>query len=111
MLKKRFLYTLIISLVITLLSPYYFSSYFEKKPDNLEQNVSFGGPFPYLSQNVNLPASEQSYPLEIDFSSPFEKDTDIKLVMFILSLSAFFALFFSFYTIIVRFFTKDDRPK
>ncbi|SFA76422.1 MULTISPECIES: hypothetical protein [unclassified Bacillus (in: firmicutes)] len=111
MIKKRFFYTLIISLVITLLSPYYFSSYFEKKPDTLEQNVNFGGPFPFLNQKVDLPSNEQSYPLEINFSSPIKKDTDVKPFMFLLSLSTFFALFFSFYTIIIRFFTKDDRPK
>jgi multisubunit Na+/H+ antiporter MnhB subunit len=109
MIKKRFIIIGIISLLITLSSPYLFKGYFEKKPHQLTQNVHFGGPIPFVNQEVVLPGKESSYPLEVDFQSPFEEKTHINLISFFFSLIIFFTILFSLYSLIIYFFRKNDR--
>jgi len=111
MLKKRIVTILILSLAITILSPFFFYSYFEEKPTDLNQNIIFGGPFPFAEQTINLPNEKESYPIEIKFESPFEKDTIFKVTPFLFSLFSYFLFLFAFYTIIRRFFTKPIKVK
>ncbi|WP_102271607.1 hypothetical protein [Cytobacillus massiliigabonensis] len=104
MLKHRLIIVGIFSLVITLISPFIFHSYFEAKPKNINQQLSFGGPFPYAEQTVTLPAGDKLYPLEIKFQSPFEKETKFNIIPFILSFVCLFLFFFAIYSMITRFF-------
>ncbi|KOP81924.1 hypothetical protein ACFFHH_24975 [Cytobacillus solani] len=104
MIKHRIIIVGIFSLVITLISPFVFYSYFETQPKILNQQLSFGGPFPYAEQTITLPAGEELYPLEIKFESPFERETKFNIIPFILSFVCFFLFFFAIYSIIARFF-------
>ncbi|WP_057766222.1 hypothetical protein [Cytobacillus praedii] len=104
MLKTRLIITGIFSLGITLLSPFVFYSYFETQPQILNQQLSFGGPFPYAEQTVSLPSGKNHYPLEIKFESPFEMKTEFKIIPFIFSFVCFYLLIFAIYSIIARFF-------
>lgn len=108
-LKKRTLIISIISLLVTLTSPYLFKGYFEKKPYSLTQSVHFGGPIPFVNQEVILPGKESLYPLEVDFQSPFEEKTHINLISFFFSFLIFFSIFFSLYHLLIYFFRKNDR--
>ncbi|MBP2239968.1 Na+(H+)/acetate symporter ActP [Cytobacillus eiseniae] len=106
MLKKQIIIIGIISLIITILSPFYFVSYIEALPDSLNQKLAFGGPFPFAEQTFTLPDEENQYPLEVHFESPFEKETKYKITPFIFSYICLFLFFFALYTIIARFFTR-----
>ncbi|NHM29632.1 hypothetical protein [Neobacillus terrae] len=105
--KGKFIIVFIISLGLTIASPYYFKSYFEKKPTDLNQTVHFGGPIPFVGQTVVLPDVDKQYPLEVKFQSPIKKKTDFSFVPFIISFIILFALLFSLISIIIRFFKKD----
>lgn len=112
MLKKRMIFIGILSLIITLMSPYIFFSYFEEKPEILKQNISFGGPFPYAMQMISLPDDDDLYPMEVKFESPFDKETTFKILPFFFSFSFFFLFLFAFYSIVSRFIRKPlKEPK
>ncbi len=111
MLKKRMITTILLSLIITSLSPFIFYGYFEEIPADLEQKIIFGGPFPFAEQRIHLPADKESYPIEIKYVSPFEKKTNFKVTPFLFSLLSYFLFIFAFYTIIRRFFTKPIKVK
>lgn len=102
--KKLLLFS-VLAIAITLMTPYIFYSYFETKPVNLNQNLLFGGPFPFAEQNISLPEAKDHYPLEVKFTSPFEKETNFKATPFILSFICFFLFIFAFYSITTRFVT------
>lgn len=85
------------------MSPFIFYSYFEKKPEDLNQRILFGGPFPFAEQAVSLPVEKDKYPIEVKFISPLDKETSFKITPFILSFSSIFLFLFAFYTIISRF--------
>lgn len=90
------------ALAVTLISPFIFYSYFEKKPDELNQNILFGGPFPFAEQTVSLSEAKGDYPLEVKFVSPFEKETNFKVTPFILSFVCLFLFLFAVYSIFTR---------
>lgn len=101
--RKPAIYTVIIALIFTLISPFIFSQYLEDVPETLEQSYSFGGPFPYAKQNVTVSDDPSLYPKVIEFTSPFEVDTNIQWVPFLLNVLSYFLLFFSIYSITSRF--------
>lgn len=101
--KKKLLLFCLLSLAITFMSPFIFYSYFEKKPEDLNQRILFGGPFPFAEQAVSLPVEKDKYPIEVKFISPLDKETSFKITPFILSFSSIFLFLFAFYTIISRF--------
>jgi hypothetical protein len=107
--KKRIIIICVISMFVTLASPYIFTSYFEKKPESLKQTVHFGGPLPFIHQQAVLNENDKAYPLEVDFQSPFKQKTNFLLWPFLISFTIFFAILFSLYTIFSRFFKKNDR--
>lgn len=104
MLKTRMIIIGVLSLCITLLSPFIFNSYFEQQPEDLSQHLTFGGPIPFAEQKVILPSEEDQYPLEVKFESPFEKETKYKITPLLLSFVCFFLFLFAFYSIVARFF-------
>lgn len=108
MIKKRMIAIGILSLGITLMSPFIFYSYFEEQPESLKQDITFGGPFPFAEQSINLPTEEGSYPIEVKFESPFDKETKYKVTPFLFSFISFFLFLFTFYTIISRFFSGKE---
>lgn len=111
--KKRIITIGILSLVITLLSPFIFYSYFEEQPETLTQKITFGGPVPFVEQSINLPDQKKSYPLEVKFESPSDNETKYKFSPFLFSYICYFLFLFAFYTIISRFFSgkqiKDPK--
>lgn len=111
--KKRMITIGILSLVITLMSPFIFYSYFEEQPETLKQKITFGGPVPFAEQSFNLPVQKDSYPLEIKFESPFDNETKYKLIPFLFSYICYFLFLFALYTIISRFFSGKQikEPK
>ncbi|QED47380.1 hypothetical protein [Cytobacillus dafuensis] len=108
MLRKKLLIFGIISLAITIMSPFMFYSYIEKKPNSLQQNITFGGPFPFAEQMVTLPADKKLYPLEVKFESPFEKQTKYKATPFLFSFICFYLFLFALYSIVTRFFISRE---
>jgi len=112
MLRRRIIIIGILSLGLTFLSPFVFLSYFESQPKILNQQLTFGGPFPFAEQMATLPADEQLYPLEVKFESPFEKETNFKMLSFILSFIFFYLFLFALYSIFARFIRKPlKEPK
>ncbi|WML49402.1 hypothetical protein RCG23_05090 [Neobacillus sp. PS3-34] len=107
--KKLIITALIISIILTGVSPYYFKTYFEKKPEPLRQTVHFGGPLPFLEQIALLPEKDKNYPAEANFQSPLKTKTHLKPVALILSIIIIFALVLSLSSIFIRFFKKTDR--
>ena len=93
----------VLALAITFITPFIFYSYFEQKPENLNQNLLFGGPFPFAEQNITLPKEKAHYPLEVKFTTPFEKETNFKVTPFILSFICIFLFIFAFYSIVRSF--------
>lgn len=109
MIKKKDIIIGILSLGFTIISPFIFHSYYEGKPESTNQNIVFGAPFPFAEQTISFPEDSDSYPLEVKFTSPFEKETDYKVVPFLFSFFSYFLLFFSLYTIFSRYITR--KPK
>lgn len=105
MLTKRIILIGVISLVITLMSPLFFHSYFEEKPDIVKQAIAFGGPFPFAEQMVILPSDTDSYPIEVKFESPFETETKYKVAPLLFSFLGYFLFLFALYSIIRRLFS------
>ncbi|MBT2687863.1 hypothetical protein J7I93_06700 [Bacillus sp. ISL-47] len=109
MISKKVIIIVILSLAFTIISPFIFHSYYERKPESTHQNIEFGAPFPFAEQTTSFPEDSYSYPLEVKFSSPFEKETGYKAVPFLFSFFSYFLLFFPLYTIFSRYFT--GKPK
>lgn len=111
MLKSRWFWIGVISLVFTLMTPFIFKAYFEKKPVQITENVRFGVPFPFVEQTVQFPTKAKDYPVEIKFQSPIKKDTSFKLMPFLFSFLGVYLLFFTFYTVLIRFFFSSSIRK
>ncbi|MEM5593691.1 hypothetical protein AAHH67_21580 [Niallia circulans] len=47
---KKYIVIMIISLLISLVSPFIFKNYVAQKPEQLEQSFRFGGPIPFAEQ-------------------------------------------------------------
>ncbi|PLR97442.1 hypothetical protein [Bacillus sp. T33-2] len=107
--RKQLIITGVLSLVFTLFTPFIFDAYFEKKPDTLEQNVSFGAPFPFVQNKITLPANQAEYPVELSFQSPLS-GTGFQLIPFLLSFTCIYLLMFSLIGILVYYFKRDGRP-
>ncbi len=105
MLTKRIIFIGVVSLAITLISPFFFHSYFEEKPEVVKQAITFGGPFPFAEQMVLLPSQTDSYPTEVKFESPFEKETKYKITPLLFSFLGYFLFLFALYSIIRRLFS------
>lgn len=105
MLKKRIIYVGVLSLAITLLSPFIFHAYFEEKPMETEQTITFGGPFPFAEQIGDLPDDVKSYPTEVKFESPFDKETNYKVTPLLFSFLGYFLFLFALYSILRRLFS------
>ena len=108
---KRIIILFLLSLLITSLSPFMFSAYFEIKPESLTQASKFGGPFPFAQQSITLPTDHSKYPLEVRFASPFERETKFHTFPFMLSFSFFFLLILSLISILFRFFKGSHKQK
>lgn len=108
MLKSRWFWIGVISLVFTLATPFIFKAYFEKKPVQTIEKVQFGVPFPFVEQTVQFPTKAEDYPVEIMFQSPIKKDTSFKLIPFLFSFLGVFLLFFTLYTVLIRFFFSSS---
>jgi hypothetical protein len=111
MFNKRILFLLLFSLIITGFSPFFFSTYFEIRPETTKQSLKFGGPFPFVEQTVELPKENINYPLEVSFVSPLEQETQFSFLPFLFSLAFYFLLFLSLFSIILRFFTGTHKTK
>lgn len=115
MIKRRIILIGFFSLMFTFVSPFVFTSYFGKKPPELTQKISFGAPFPFADQTFVLPENKDDYPLEVSFTSPLEKKTGIRMIPFLLSFACFYLFFFSFFSIVIRFFAtvkyKERRKR
>lgn len=109
--NKKIVVILLLSLAFTLISPFVFNAFVADKPAELPYKAVFGAPFPYLGQVKELPEDTASYPVIVEFNSPFEEDTDFSVIPFALSLLCFFLLFFSIYTIIARFMDRKPAEK
>ncbi|MDQ0272437.1 hypothetical protein [Cytobacillus purgationiresistens] len=107
--KNRVIIISLIALAFTVVSPFIFNAYIEDKPEELEQSLVFGGPFPFAEQSLKVPESPFSYPAIIEFESPLDESTTIKWIPMLLTFTCFFLLFFSFYSIVARFIT--GKPK
>jgi len=103
---NRIIFIGIISLGVTIFSPFIFYSYYETQPKLLEQKVLFGGPLPFAEQQITLPADDNKYPLEVKFTSPFEKQTTFKAIPLLISFVCYFLFLFALYSIIARFFHR-----
>ncbi|MEK4199438.1 hypothetical protein [Cytobacillus sp. FSL K6-0265] len=115
--RKPVIFTLIIALIFTFISPFIFSKYLEDVPETLEQSFLFGGPFPYAKQSVTVSDDSSSYPKVIEFTSPLDAETSIQWIPFLLNILSYFLLFFSIYSITSRFINgratrkeKEDQP-
>lgn len=102
--KVRLIIIVLLSFIITAISPFLFSAYFEEQPKSLDQSIKFGGPFPFAVQDMQLPADESKYPIQLTFQSPIETDTTFSLGPFLLSFVSFFILLFSLSIIISHYF-------
>ncbi|PWW19821.1 hypothetical protein DFO73_11815 [Cytobacillus oceanisediminis] len=111
MISKKDIIIGILSLAFTIISPFTFHSYYEGKPESTIQNIVFGAPFPFAEQTISFPENSDSYPLEVKFISPFEKETDYKVVPFLFSFFSYFLLFYSLYTIFSRYMTRKPKRK
>ncbi|WNS77016.1 hypothetical protein RRV45_08540 [Bacillus sp. DTU_2020_1000418_1_SI_GHA_SEK_038] len=111
MLRNKLLFFGVVALAITLSSPFIFYSYFEERPAQLNQSISFGGPFPFAEQQVTLPEAKNEYPLEVKFVSPIEKETNFKVTPFLFTFICFFLFTFSLYTIISNFFNGRQKKE
>jgi ABC-type multidrug transport system fused ATPase/permease subunit len=103
---KKYIVITIISLLISLATPFIFKNYVEHKPEQIEQSFRFGGPVPFAEQQKLLPASTNAYPLDISFESPFQTKTIFHPVSFIFSFLVFFLLVLSIFTILKSYFGK-----
>ena len=108
---KKYIVLFIISLVITSATPFVFKNYVEKKPEDLTQSFTFGGPIPFAEQFKVLPDTESSYPLEIAFTSPAEAHTTIHPIPFIFALIVFYLIILSLYTVIGSYFKKGQKKQ
>lgn len=104
--KKSFIIFFILSFIFTIVSPFIFHTYFQTLPVHTNTRVSFGAPFPFVEQTINLPIEKKSYPYEVSFSSPFKVSTKFHITAFLLSFLSFYLLFYSFFSIILRFFSS-----
>lgn len=103
---KKFIIITVLSLLISLATPFIFKNYVEYKPEQLEQPFRFGGPIPFAEQQKLLPASLNAYPLEVSFESPVETKTIFHPVSFIFSFLVFFLLILSIFTVLKSYFGK-----
>jgi len=108
-LKKSFIIILLLSLGVTISSPYIFSAYVHEKPMNLERPVYFGGPFPFFEQEIEYPLAESDYPLDIPFTSYFDENLQFKLGSFFFSFISYFLLFYSIYAIIMHYTNRRQE--
>lgn len=104
--KKIAFYTAIIAIIFTSLSPKIFSTYIEKPLYEIESTVSFGGPIPFLKQEVRLSDNPKDYPLEMKIQSLKETKTSFSAVPFLFSFIITFFLLFSIVILFLRFITK-----
>lgn len=111
MLRNKLLFFGAVALAISLSSPFIFYSYFEQRPNELNQRISFGGPFPFAEQEVTLPEANNEYPLEVKFVSPLEKETNLKIIPFLLTFICFFLFIFALYTIISNFINGRQKKE
>lgn len=109
--KKIAFYTLIIAIAFTLLSPKFFTVYFEKPTSSNDNTVSFGGPIPYLNQTVQLSDKLEDYPLEVKFQSIKETKTSFSFVPFLFSIIITFILLFSIFSLFIRFMTRGVQKE
>ncbi len=103
---KKYIVITIISLLISLATPFIFKNYVEHKPEELEQSFRFGGPIPFAEQQKLLPASSNAYPLEVSFESPVQTKTIFHPISFIFSFLVFFLLILSIFTVLKSYFGK-----
>lgn len=101
--KKSFIIIILLSLGVTLGSPYFFDAYVHEKPVNLERPLYFGGPFPFFEQTIDYPENESTYPLSIKFTSYFDSELHFNVISFALSFISFFLLFYSIYGIVMHY--------
>ncbi|MCF2647617.1 MULTISPECIES: hypothetical protein [Bacillaceae] len=103
---KKYLIMTIISLLISLATPFLFKNYIVQKPTQLTQSFRFGGPIPFAEQQKLLPASSNAYPLEVSFESPMQTKTIFHPVSFMFSFLMFFLLILSIFTVLKSYFGK-----
>jgi len=103
---KRVIYVLIISIIVSLCSPFVFHNYLEKKPLEQKDTLTFGGPIPFAEQKVQLPEKENEYPAEFSFKSPLETETKFHIIPFLFTLLCYFLLIFSVYTVVASYSKK-----
>lgn len=101
--KKYLVFLLLLSVLFTLFSPVLFPTYFEERPEPLTKDISFGVPFPFIKQKVQLPNNVDEYPLEITYNYGYEKHTTFKIIPFLLSFLTVFLFFTAIITVLVRF--------
>ncbi|MCE4048447.1 MULTISPECIES: hypothetical protein [Bacillaceae] len=103
---KRVIIVAIISLIVSLSSPFIFHNYLEKKPLEQKETLVFGGPIPFAEQKVQLPEEENAYPAEFTFQSPLETETKLQPFPLVFTFICYFLLIFSVYTVVASFSTK-----
>lgn len=103
---KRIIIVGIISLIISLSSPFIFHNYLEKKPLEEKETMVFGGPIPFAEQKVQIPEEEYAYPAEFTFQSPLETETKIQTFPFVFTFICYFLLIFSVYTVVASYSKK-----
>jgi hypothetical protein len=108
---KKYIVIMIISLLISLVSPFIFKNYVAQKPEQLEQAFHFGGPIPFAEQKKLLPTSVEAYPLEITFESPVQSKTIFHPIPFIFSFLVFFLLILAISTVFSSFFGKKSTKR
>lgn len=108
---KKILIIGVLSLAISLLSPFIFKHYLEKKPAVIEETMTFGGPIPFAEQHVSLPEELNDYPTEISFQSPFNQATSIQWLPLGFTFICYFLLIISLYTVLSKYLTKPIQRK
>ena len=108
-LKKSLIIIILLSLGVTIGSPYFFNAYVHEKPLNLERPLTYGGPFPFFEQNIDYPIAESDYPLDIAFTSYFDENLQFKIGSFFFSFISFFLLFYSIYAIIQHYTNRRQE--
>ncbi|WP_312096864.1 hypothetical protein [Niallia sp.] len=108
---KKYIVITVISLLISLATPFIFKNYVEHKPERLEQAFRFGGPIPFAEQQKLLPASTNAYPLEVSFVSPFQTKTILHPVSLFFSFLVFFLLILSIFTVLNSYFGKKPMKR
>ncbi|GKU82337.1 hypothetical protein [Niallia sp. NCCP-28] len=108
---KRVIAVSVLSLILSVCSPFMFKQYIEKKPHEQTRALIFGGPIPFAEQKVELPTKEEAYPVVISFQSPLEKDTIFHPLPLFFTFFCFFLLLFAVFTLFSSYIKKVPKKK